>query len=362
MIVNCERCEARFELDDARVAGAGLRVRCSHCKHAFWLDAPVASLDEALEQAVSEALEPSPPVIEDLLDASRPEVEPDEDWEFAELSEADGEAEGPGAAGETGGGESSEEAAEVLTLEPLEQGEPVAPQEAAAEALAFPAFPNGDSTSEFATEEVDGALAALSAWEPEAENLGEPALALQAAVPTAAVSTRTFRPLEAPELSSGMGRVGTLAGWLAVLFLVAVGLHAGVVVEAGPRVAPLQVAELGGYRLSEVQTRWVDNLYIGPLLVVSGRVRRLESSGTMPLAMTLLDADGVALVGHATPVGPALPRDVLRLASPREIQERQSTLARVRTAFRPGESRRFDAVFAAVPDAASQLRVGRLLE
>jgi predicted Zn finger-like uncharacterized protein len=35
MIIQCEQCRAKFRLDDSRVTGRGIKVRCSRCKHLF---------------------------------------------------------------------------------------------------------------------------------------------------------------------------------------------------------------------------------------------------------------------------------------------------------------------------------------
>src|SRR6185503_8797689 len=87
----CERCETEFQLDDARVPMSGARVRCSRCKHAFFVLPPAASRDQAIEQAASAALadDPAPGVSEDLPDRSaeahpaRAEGEDSEsDWQF----------------------------------------------------------------------------------------------------------------------------------------------------------------------------------------------------------------------------------------------------------------------------------------
>jgi len=367
VIVHCERCETRFELDDARLAGGSVRVRCSHCKHVFRLDAPVVNGEDELDRAVSEALALSPPVIEDLVDYSEGESEfgADEDWEFAGPSDLHEE---PGDGGLVPRGESLPGAQEVEAaapaLEPLEEGELLCSPPAEIEAPEAQAHLDAVPTSDFETEEIDDALAALSAWEPEAEDSREPAtVPLQSgAAPARRVAPQSARSLEATERSPMMARVGATMGWLAVLFLVAVGLHAGVAVESRLGVAPFPVAELGGHRLSEVDARWIDNLHAGPLLVVSGRLGRVGGSRAEPLALTLLDAEGVALAGRATPLGPALPGSVLRFASPDEIRQQQAALRHEWSDLRPGAWRRFDAVFVAVPDVASELQVRRLFE
>ena len=66
-----------------------------------------------------------------------------------------------------------------------------------------------------------------------------------------------------------------------------------VAVEPQPGTRPLPVAVLGDHRLSQIDTRWVDNLQAGPLLVVSGRLRGVGGLPLEALELTLLDAQGV---------------------------------------------------------------------
>ena len=40
MVIVCEKCDTRFQLDDSRVPAKGARVRCSRCKHAFFVKHP----------------------------------------------------------------------------------------------------------------------------------------------------------------------------------------------------------------------------------------------------------------------------------------------------------------------------------
>jgi len=57
VIVTCAKCETSFQLDDSRVPAEGIRVRCSRCKEAFFLQHPSASQEEAVEEVVSQALD-----------------------------------------------------------------------------------------------------------------------------------------------------------------------------------------------------------------------------------------------------------------------------------------------------------------
>ncbi len=87
MIVTCQECSTSFQLDDARIPVSGARVRCSRCKHAFFLANPSASQSQAIESVVNEAIQGkagrSPDAARDLAGAAG--AEPDEDdWQFSE--------------------------------------------------------------------------------------------------------------------------------------------------------------------------------------------------------------------------------------------------------------------------------------
>ncbi len=49
MIIQCEKCQTKFKLDDSRVTDKGVKVRCTKCKHVFRVqkDAPDAKDNEA---------------------------------------------------------------------------------------------------------------------------------------------------------------------------------------------------------------------------------------------------------------------------------------------------------------------------
>jgi len=58
MIVTCEQCQTRFKLDASRIPDSGARVRCSRCKHAFFVvKAGAGSRDAAVHALASEAAE-----------------------------------------------------------------------------------------------------------------------------------------------------------------------------------------------------------------------------------------------------------------------------------------------------------------
>ena len=372
MIVHCERCETRFELNDAGLAGGSLRARCAHCNHVFQLDSPKPEEEGGLEGAGTDAQELNSPANREDPDAREQEVElgSEDDWEFAEPSNVTEEA------GESEPGENLESFSEVLdvmppTLEPLEQGECLAPLDRV-EADPGCEVSADASMADFGMEEIDGALSGLSAWEPEGEDseqpVPDPPDVASAPVPKQARPVPVpFEPSEvvgreAPMRWPRLSQAGSPFGWLAVLFLVIVGLHRGVAVEPQPGTRPLPVAMLGDHRLSEIDTRWVDNLQAGPLLVVSGRLRGVGSLPLEALELTLLDAQGVELAGAAAPLGPALSRETLRFSSPQEIRREQIALRGEWSEIPSGKARRFDAVFSDVPGSAASVRVGRAVE
>jgi len=97
LIITCEECSTRFELDESRIPVTGARVRCSCCKHAFFLPNPTASASEAADSIAAAAAADDavglPTPASDLTSevasgaaSSSPEAEiEEEDWEFSEV-------------------------------------------------------------------------------------------------------------------------------------------------------------------------------------------------------------------------------------------------------------------------------------
>jgi predicted Zn finger-like uncharacterized protein len=123
VIVICEQCQTRFKLDESRIPQGGARVRCSKCKHAFFLPAPGGDEPDLLDELISQtAAEPfrAPPPTEDLPEVSSPSLPPvqqaapeapgetpsapareaeasENDWEFSEDVPGDDAEDVPGA-------------------------------------------------------------------------------------------------------------------------------------------------------------------------------------------------------------------------------------------------------------------------
>ncbi|MBW2294984.1 MAG: zinc-ribbon domain-containing protein, partial [Deltaproteobacteria bacterium] len=104
MVVECNKCSTRFQLDSSKIPDSGIRVRCSRCKHAFFLQHPSQSRASAVESVVEQAIERegsvTPNSSEDLTAAAGSDSpgmgaaqdesndpgfsEDEDDWEFNE--------------------------------------------------------------------------------------------------------------------------------------------------------------------------------------------------------------------------------------------------------------------------------------
>jgi predicted Zn finger-like uncharacterized protein len=49
MIVTCASCLTKFNLDESKIPGKGAKVRCSRCKHVFFVAPPVTPKEEVVE-------------------------------------------------------------------------------------------------------------------------------------------------------------------------------------------------------------------------------------------------------------------------------------------------------------------------
>ena len=53
MIITCASCLTKFNLDDSRIQSKGIKVRCSRCKHTFYVVPPPETKEEMIENAES---------------------------------------------------------------------------------------------------------------------------------------------------------------------------------------------------------------------------------------------------------------------------------------------------------------------
>lgn len=94
MIVTCASCLTKFNLDDSRVSPDGVKVRCSRCKHVFYVAPPPESKEEVIENLESfakyhaelmgtgEKTEEAPSEAKWIEEEEAPEKEPEEETSF----------------------------------------------------------------------------------------------------------------------------------------------------------------------------------------------------------------------------------------------------------------------------------------
>ena len=85
MIVECSKCETRFQLEESRVPPGGIRVRCSRCKEAFFLQHPCAEGAAVIDSSSTRtAADWESALVSDGSIESFPESVDleEEDWEF----------------------------------------------------------------------------------------------------------------------------------------------------------------------------------------------------------------------------------------------------------------------------------------
>lgn len=385
MIVTCEQCATQFHLDDAKVPPGGVRVRCSRCKHAFFIEpagaAPeLGSIDRAAQDALHAQAPLAPEAAEDLSAEPGSEFEDsgelgrESDWEFNRApfsADPPGESEAVdthNAAREAiddllGSRGSSSRAAAVLSA-PRNPLEPVDAQGP----LAAPALD---------TEEAD--LGSPESWDllagdsPSSADSGQtlepevagaetrrdpPAPAQYRALPPSLAEWTP--PREPSVVLAWIARMGHAIGWsvTGVLFSIVA------ILTLTPAGAPDAEAQFGRQRLAGLEAqgisgRWVENAVSGSLYVVSGRLvnpnTQAAALGTR-IGVRLLDENGARLPLELAAAGPVLLERELREVDPAGLQARQAEagLALAAKLIQPGQSLPFEAVVGEVPLAASR--------
>ena len=90
MIIQCEQCETKFRFDESRIPPAGIWVRCSRCRHEFFLPHPEAKPPAEEELAIPDIRIDDHKPIPEVLPGSEP---PPADKQ-AGIAEGEGEGEG----------------------------------------------------------------------------------------------------------------------------------------------------------------------------------------------------------------------------------------------------------------------------
>jgi len=381
LTVTCEQCATQFHLDDAKVPPGGARVRCSRCKHAFFIEPPgkapeLGPIDRAAQDALDAEAPPAPDPTEDLS-APSSEVGSDFDDSDDPSNESDWEFnQGPiggdlSAQEEPGGGRDvAREAIDDLL------GSRPAPRVAAAPRAGRGA-PRASEETDFGAVEEDlgspeswdlladdspsasGAGASLEPSGAGAQTRRDPALVARLGGLATPVAEWT-PPSEPSVVLAWIARMGHVIGWSAtsLLFVIVA------IVTLTPAIAPNAEADFGtqplaGLEAQKISGRWVENAVASALFVVSGR---LVNPTAVPAALgtrigvRLLDANGNRLPGESAAAGPVILEWELREADPAGLQARQAEGGRALAAevIQPGQSLAFEAVVRDMPMAASR--------
>lgn len=372
MILTCERCETRFRLDEKRLPAGGARVRCSRCKHAFFVNpggAPAAEVVHQLaEAAVTQARMPAPAPSWDLdedpngrtvqsvpkprasvaADPAPGDFEEESDWRFEDEMQL----------GDTG-----------ASLD-LPNGE-------------APALPNPDPNESSFAELGDPESWDLLSSPALASPLPHPSPPLAPAVPAPQPIERAAakppvqvpsepvregasakRVAEARAIVAGFEFAPAVRGgaWCAVAVLVALATWTNIV-PAAPAAAPQRgVVSLGALELSSARARQLENAVAGPIWVVSGELRNPSDEPralAATIAVSLLDRTGAPIdAAEATP-NAALSTQRLREEDPVRLREEANAAASELAAkvLAPGASIPVDAVFATPAREAARFTV-----
>lgn len=354
MILTCERCETRFRLDESRLPARGARVRCSRCKHAFFVQPPgatqAAAIDEIAQQAAASAQPATPEASWDLdeadpgstLQRAAPVAEPpsefedENDWRFEdELPQL----------GDTG-----------ASLD-LPNGEAPPPSAADRNESSFAEL--GDPESWSLVSNSDDTTAARHAplevpAPPQPEQVAAPT-PLREEHGIAATTPVVRAPVEP-------GFALRAAGWIATAALVVAVAAGSARSLPSPGTGALGQVRVGPMELELRSARLVENALVGSIWVVSGdlinttsEARALESA----IGVALLDVDGHPIDGAVAMVRPSIAAERLRDEDPARLLD-EAGAAGASLAFQlvePGERVAVDAVFASAPRGAAQVAV-----
>jgi len=370
VIVTCERCATQFQLDESRVPEGGARVRCSRCKHAFVVTLPAGSPEQEIDRAASRALESgiTPDVTQDLPTQSIAMPADDEsDWKFNDdpptappgdppqpasaRREAPAFAESLALAAEESDPFGDVEPGESLALASEEVTPPVlrAPVPKPTPRVAeIPSAADPEAAEELGSpvdwdifEDIAAPVASVVAPTPLRSSAPVPALAIAAEI-------------EAPDKPPvWLRRAAAGAGWFATAGLCAIALFCGLV-----RSPPQQTTlpdPAPGVALEQVRGRWLDNVSLGRLYVVSGRLHNTAPAlAALPaLVLELRDASGRA-IGKPILLGQPSPSELLRTRGAGDLSVASSWLVRPLLA---GETRDFEVVAWPLPAAAERFAI-----
>src|SRR4030043_2133707 len=93
MIVTCASCLTKYQIDDSRISEKGVKVRCSRCKHEFYVVLPPETKEEVTENFESFAKYHEELIVKEPkgVDISFPEEEEEKEKEAAPMGGEGGE-------------------------------------------------------------------------------------------------------------------------------------------------------------------------------------------------------------------------------------------------------------------------------
>jgi len=385
VIVTCGQCDTQFRLGDGKVGPKGLRVRCSLCKHSFFVPPPaVASREERFEQLAREALESDLRAPEPNADLAS-ELPASEEATAPDLGRP-GRGLGPGAGGfdDDGDWKFNEEGPSEDDTQPLglfaaaAPGGPLAPAGSRLSPGEEPGRPplSGRFEEHASREELGSpeswdllgsnaadSLASRAPLAPQGPAAGSPQAAGLASAELGASLREAAQALaEAPAglLSGRLPRAAVALGWVLAAALFGAGLAGGLLPGSSP-LAGTGVQEVGGLEARVARARFVENAVAGPLYVVSGELRNPGAAALQPgdrLGVRLVDAQGRDLPVPAAPLGPPKTEPELREWQPERLvrEQAEGALRLAQVPLRPGQRWLFDAVLSEVPAPAAGFR------
>ncbi len=108
MIIQCDKCSTKFRLDDSRITGNGVRVRCTKCQHVFIVAPPPPAEEVGAEADVLEAGQDAYAAPKKVSPSARKSVDNNLKFDFGSSSGGDSAAQAP--SGESDAGHSAPEA------------------------------------------------------------------------------------------------------------------------------------------------------------------------------------------------------------------------------------------------------------
>jgi predicted Zn finger-like uncharacterized protein len=377
VVVSCQKCRTRFQLDEARIPAKGVRVRCSKCKHAFFVAPPgqdAKAIHDLAEDAATTG-RPAKPRAEPAVDLRSKESE--DDWQFnIEPPGADGPGaptSPPPAPAEFTDSEPVEGAAEMFfELDGLPRGgrdedatdaksEPPPEKKAGKKKKSVPPPIEPEQEVDFRTLGKPAPAPARPPAPPAAKGKKIAKEKTGAASDAAQDAPRAARAT-LPRVDPGawVGSLGGAAGWALAALLFALGVNGAMSPPRGE--AELAPVAIGGLEITDLRVRHLENLYAGPLVVVAGELRNPGADGARAGAapfVRVTDAYGEALDLSPVWIGGEIGDDALRRSDPAPLAIAQADSARAlaQRSFAANERVRVTALLADLPPEAVGFRI-----